>query len=131
MKVGDQFEVKGCEVSNYNTKFTVVKVLDETSVETNVAYTADATAGYWQTLPWMPTYTPVTHLVIGDDITAGGIFKEYELGRGYENRDNQSQSMRCRHSALWLELNPAADEGEGDNSQVWEVSYTVEAEISN
>jgi hypothetical protein len=39
--------------------------------------------------------------------------------------------MRCRHSALWLELNPAADEGEGDNSQVWEVSYTVEAEISN
>jgi hypothetical protein len=129
MKAGDQFEVKGCDVSGYNTKFTVVSVLSATSVLTNVAYTANASAGYWQTLPWMPTYTPVTHLVLGDDIAAGGVLKEYDLGRGYENRDNQSQTMRCRHTALWLELNTTTDDPSGDNSQVWEVSYTVEADI--
>ncbi len=129
MQVGDQFEVKGCSVSNYNTKFTVTAVLNELTVKTDVTYTANATGGYWQTLPWMQTYTPVTHLILGDDIAVGGIFKEYDLGRGYENRDNQSQTMRCRHTAMWLELNPGAGDPEEDNSQVWEVSYTVEADI--
>ena len=128
LKVGDEFEVKGCSVSNYNTKFKVTKVLGDSVVKTDVDYTSDGAAGYWQTLPFMPTYKPVTHLVFEEDVTSGGIIKEYDLGRCYENRDNQSPTLRCRHSALWLELSPAAG-GEGDNSQVWEVSYTVEADI--
>ena len=122
--VGSQFEVKGNSVAAYNASHTVTAVIDATTVVTDVAYTEDGVGGLWQTLPYEPTHKPVTHLVLTANITSGVDYLAFDINRAYENQDNQSITMRTRHSALWLEL---LTTGLAEPSE-WEVAYTCRAD---
>jgi len=124
LQVGDVIEIKGCDVSTYNTTHTVTAVNSDTEVVTDQTYTSDGTGGYWQTEPFIAGYAPGSHLVHAVSITAGTASKEFDSDKAYENRDNQSETMRTRHSGLWLELTPG---GNGDTT--WQVSYTSESDM--
>ena len=49
-----------------------------------------------------------------------GSFPDQHIDRGYENRDNQIETMRARYQALWLEFEP-------DQTGTFEVAVTTEA----
>lgn len=105
LKVGDQLELKNCVELSYNVLQTVIAVLSDTEVSTNVAYVTDETSGVlWQTKPFLPTYAPVTHLVHTFNKLAGTDYVALDLDYAYENRDNQLEVSRLRGSALYLEV---------------------------
>jgi hypothetical protein len=121
LKVGDTFEVKGCDVAAYNgVTHTVTEVVDATTVVTDIAYTSDGTAGFWQTSPFNVTNNPASHIVWTGTIAAGSL-QGFDIDRGYENSDNQSETMRARYQALWAEVTPA----ETGN---YEIAATAEAD---
>ena len=120
LKVGDTIEVKGNTVSAYNVTHTVTVVVSETEVDTDIAYTSGGTGGLWQTSPYMPTRNPASHVVFSGTVSSGS-FANHNIDRGYENRDNQSETMRARYQALWLEYEP-------DQTGTFEVAITTESD---
>jgi hypothetical protein len=120
LKVGDTFEVKGHTAASVNTTHTVTSVASSTVVVTNISFVGVGTGGVWQTLPFLPTANPASHLVYEGTMSAGAL-KAFDIDRGYENRDNQSSTMRARYQALWLEFTPA-------NSGDYEVAVTAETD---
>jgi hypothetical protein len=122
--VGNQIEIKGSDVTGYNTDHLIVEVADTDIVITDVVYTANGTGGLWQTLPFNPTNKPITHLMLTANVTSGEDLVLFDIHRAYENKDNQSETMRCRHSSLWLEFLTV---GAVDPSD-WEVAYTCQAD---
>lgn len=119
---GSVFELKGSAVAAYNTRHTVVTVVDESTIISDIAATAsDSPAfGMWQTLPWKPTNSPECHLVHSASIATNEHY-ELALNRSYENQDNQTEVARCRNTALWLEFMPA-----GDVDTAWAINYICE-----
>ena len=115
---GDTFEIKGNTQPVYNVIHTVTSVSSSKIVVTDVDYTAVGNSGVWQTAPYMVTNNPASHLVYTGDLAAGSL-QDFDINRSYENRDNQSETMRSRYQALWLDITPAAA---GD----FEVSVTAE-----
>lgn len=105
LKVGDTFEIKGCTVSDYNVTHTVVSVVSSTIVVTDVAFAGNGADGFWQTSPFNPTNNPASHIVYSGTIAAGSL-QAFDIARGYANSDNQSETMRTRHQALWAEVTP-------------------------
>ena len=120
LKVGDEIEIKGSSVSAYNTTHTVTSVTSDTVAVTDVAFTSGATGGFWQTLPFLPTLNPVSHLVYSGSVSSGSL-QAFDIDRGYENRDNQDEFRRARYSALWLEYTP-------DQNGTFEVAVTTESD---
>lgn len=123
LKVGDTFDVKECDISDYNTRHTVVSVTSELIVVTDVSYTSGGTGGLWQTPPFIPLLDPEMYLVYAGAVNSGTTVKEFELNLAYENADNQSEVSRRRTSALWLSITP---EGSGDKT--WQIAYTAVAD---
>jgi hypothetical protein len=120
LQVGDQIEIKGSSVSAYNTTHTVASVTSDTVAVTDVAFTSGATGGLWQTLPFLPTANPASHLVYSGSVSSGSL-QAFDIDRGYENRDNQSETKRTRSSALWLEYTP-------NQNGTFEVAITTESD---
>lgn len=120
LKVGDTIEIKGCDVAAYNVTHTVTEVTSDTVVVTDIAYTSDGTGGLWQTSPFLPTNNPASHLVYSGSLTSGSL-QAFDIDRGYENRDNQSETLRSRYSALWAEFTP-------DVTASYEIAITCEAD---
>lgn len=122
---GDTFEVKNATTTAYNVTFTVVSVVNAYQLVTDVAYTAPESGGaLWQTTPFNPTTAPITHLVYTGAKESGTDLKVFDLNRAYENKDNQSVTMRCRYSALWLEVLTVG----GPETLGFEVAYTCRAD---
>jgi hypothetical protein len=121
----DQFVLKSqnSETAYAGTVFTVVTVLSATQVITDVTYTV-ADSGVWQVLPWLPITAPVTHLVKTFTKESGTDLIETSLQLPYENQDNQSQTMRCRHSALWLDILTVG----AAELLTFEIAYTVKSD---
>jgi hypothetical protein len=124
LQVGNQFEIKGSGRAEYDVIHTVTSVVNPTTVVTDVSFTDETSGGRWQTLPFNPTNKPITHLMLTANVTSGEDLVLFDIHRAYENKDNQSETMRCRHSSLWLEF---LTEGEVDPSD-WEVAYTCQAD---
>lgn len=122
LQVGDTFEIKECDVAAYNVTHTVVEVTSSTVVVTDISYTSDGTGGVWQTSPFLPTNNPASHLLYEGNLASGEL-KAFDVDQSYENRDNQSETMRTRYQALWLEITPAQS---GD----FEVSVTAESDVT-
>jgi hypothetical protein len=122
--VGDQIEIKNSDIPQYNTIQQVTEVYSATEVVANATYYGDGTGGLWQTLPFNPTNKPITHLVLTANVTEGVDLVLFDIHRAYENKDNQSETMRCRHSSLWLEFLTV---GAVEPSE-WEVAYTCRAD---
>lgn len=120
LKVGDTLEVKGHTAASVNTTHTVTEVTSPTVVVTDIAFVGVGTGGVWQTSPFLPTVNPASHLVYEGTVAAGSL-KGFDIDRGYENRDNQSETMRARYQALWMEFTPA-------NSGNYEVAITAETD---
>lgn len=120
LKVGDTFEIKGCSVAAYNVTHTVASVTNSTTVVTDVAYTSNGADGFWQTSPFNPTRNPASHLIYSGTIASGSL-QAFDIDRGYENSDNQSETMRTRYQALWAEITPT-------QSGNYEIAATAEAE---
>lgn len=119
LKIGNTLEVKGSSVAAYNVTHTVTSVPSTTQVVTDIAFTAAGAGGYWQTSPYNPTMSPVTHMVLTDTKLDSADYISLVLDRPYENRDNQSITLRSRYAALWLSFLPA-----GTGAKTWEVAYT-------
>jgi hypothetical protein len=122
--VGNRIEIKGSDVAEYNTDHLITQVVATDIVVTDVSYVSDGTGGLWQTLPFNPTNKPITHLVLTANVTESTDLILFDIHRAYENKDNQSETMRCRHSSLWLEF---LTEGAVEPSD-WEVAYTCRAD---
>lgn len=120
--VGESFEVKGCDVGQYNTTHTVLAVVNDTSIVSDIAYTADGSGGLWQLQPFLRTQAPVTHLVLQEEVYAGSPLYRLEMDRRYENRDNQNETTRLAYDALWLEFTPQAEA----SNATWELGFTIE-----
>lgn len=122
---GDTFEVKNATEAAYNTTFTVTSVPALLEVITNVGFTApESTGALWQTTPFNPTMTPITHLVYTAAKLAGTDYVAFDINRAYENKDNQSETMRTRASYLWLELVTTGSA----TALTFEVAYTCRAD---
>lgn len=119
--VGTQFEIKGCSVAAYNVTHTVLSIVNSTTVISDVAFSGNGTGGLWQTLPFLPTRAPITHLLMQEEVFPGEPLQRLELDRVYENRDNQNESTRIASDSLWLEFVPAS----GSGSATWELGYSV------
>lgn len=119
--VGDQFVIKGCSVSTYNTTHTVLSVVNGTTVVSNVAFSSNGAGGLWQTPPFMPTRTPATHLILQEEVFPNAPLYRLDLDRMYENRDNQNSTTRLASDSLWLEFVPSA----GAGAATWELGYSV------
>lgn len=120
LQIGNTIEVKGSSVAAYNVTHTVTSVPSTTQVVTDIAFTTAAGAGgYWQTSPYNPTMSPVTYMVLTDTKLDSADYISLVLDRPYENRDNQSVTLRSRYAALWLSFLPA-----GTGAKTWEVAYT-------
>lgn len=124
LQVGDQFEVKGSDRPEYNVIHEVTSVVNATDVVTDVTFTDESTGGRWQTLPFDPTNRPVSHLILTAGVLAGEDYIAFDINRAYENKDNRSETMRSRHSALWLEFLTVGAVEPSD----WEVAYTCRAD---
>ena len=122
LKVGDTFEIKECDVADYNVTHTVTAVTSDVIVVTDVSYTSDGSGGVWQTSPFLPTTNPDSHIIYEGTLSSGSM-KAHDIDRSYENRDNQSETLRTRYQALWLELTP-------ENSGNYEASITTEAYVT-
>ena len=120
LQVGDEIEIINCSVSAYNVTHTVTEVVDATKVLTDISYTAPATDGIWQTLPLAPRVTPTSSLVVTGTMSAGS-YQNFSVKAHYENKDNQSVTMRTRYPALWLGMTPDQD---GD----FEIAVSAEAD---
>lgn len=122
---GDTFEVKNATESAYNTTFTVVSVVNDYQLVTDVAYTnPESTGALWQTTPFNPTTAPVTHLVYTANKTGGTDFTAFDINRAYENKDNQDVALRSRTSSLWLEIVTAG----GATALGFQIAYTCRAD---
>ena len=122
---GDTFVIKNATEAAYNTTFTVVSVVNDYQVITNVSYTNSEGAGaLWQTPPSNPTTAPITHLVYTAAKTGGSDYTEFDINRAYENKDNQSETMRTRASYLWLELVTTG----AATTLTFEIAYTCRAD---
>jgi hypothetical protein len=122
---GAVIELKGCEEGSYNTLQTVVEVLSGTELITDKAYVSDeGFSPLWQTQPFDETTAPVTHLLYTFSKVGGTDYAEFDLNRAYENKDNQSPTMRSRHSALWLEV---LTEGAAEPLK-FQIAYTCRAD---
>lgn len=104
---GDQIEVKGCSEVSYNVAQIVIEVISDTEFVTNQSYVsgeAGTAVLLWQTLPFNPTTAPITHLMYTFNKTGGTDYTDFDINQAYENKDNQSSTMRARTSAMWLEV---------------------------
>jgi len=119
LSVGDEIEFKDAARVVYPGIYTVSAHISATVVDLNVAFVSNA-AGLWQTKPWMPTLLPQMHSILHENVGIGGNYSTFDLGRGYENRDNQDPLTRRRQPALWLEYTPAA----GSGTATFQVAYT-------
>ena len=128
LQVGDTIYVKGTNVSAYNVVHTIQKVVDATTVETNVGYSSGITTdGLWQdSVPKVfPRHDPTMHLVAsGTTGTAGNASANFDMNRTYENDDNQDFTKRTQAQALWLDLVPG-----GTGAKTFEVAVTVNVEF--
>ncbi len=104
----------------YNVTHTVVSVTSATVVVTDIAFTSGGTGGLWQTSPFIPTRNPASYLIYEGSLVAGSL-QAFDIDRGYENRDNESETMRSRYSALWAEFTPAT-------TATYEIAITCEAD---
>lgn len=121
---GDTFEIKGSSVTAYNTTHTVVSVTSDTEIVTDISYSSDEGSGaLWQTSPFIPTVAPVTHLVVTATKSGASDYTSFGLARPYENRDNQTEVLRARYWALWLEITPA-----GSGAKTFEIGYTAKGD---
>lgn len=120
LKVGDEIEIKDCTVAAYNTIHKVTEVVSSTVVVTDVSFTSGATDGVWQSSPFIPSVNPASSLVYTNSLTSGSL-QAFDVDQHYENRDNQSETMRARHAGLWLYIDTA-------NTGDYEVSITSEAD---
>jgi hypothetical protein len=121
---GNRIEVKGSGVASYDGTHLITEVVSVTEVVTDVSYDEAGTGGLWQTLPFDPTNKPITHLVLTANITSGEDYIAFDINRAYENKDNRSETMRSRHSALWLEFLTVGAVEPSD----WQVAYTCRAD---
>lgn len=123
--VGDEIELKGCVETGYNGLQTVVEVLGDTVLVTDKPYTdVEGFGPLWQTKPFDPTTAPITHLMYTFNKVGGTDYTDFDIGRAYENKDNQSPTMRSRHSALWLEV---LTEGAAELLK-FQIAYTCRAD---
>jgi hypothetical protein len=118
--VGSTFEVKGCSTAAYNVTHTVTTVMSSTTVVTDVSYTVGGAGGLWQTPPFISTSNPASHLIYSGSLTSGSL-QAFDIDRGFENRDNQSETLRSRHAGLWAEFTPAT-------TATYEIAITCEAD---
>ena len=123
VRVGSKIEVKGSNVSEYNTTHTVTAVIDSIHVVTDVSYTTDETGGLWQIAPlYPPTADPAMHTLLSSGADSG---KAYTAAAGtritYQNRDNQDRTSRRKAWYLYAELTAG-----GSGEQTFQFSYTVE-----
>jgi len=133
LKVGSSFLIKDCNLATYNntpadvdSKYIVTSVPNATQVvfSAMVNTLLAPSEGVWQTLPFNPRTSPPTSLVYSGTVTAGTTFQEFNLNRGYENKDNQDINLRSRHTGLWLEFTSNAL---SPNIMLgWEVAYTCQ-----
>lgn len=127
LSVGDEVEVKGCDVAGYNylpdqVTHTVTLVIDETTFVTSVNYSSDGTGGLWQTTPERnETLDPAMFELYSAAVSSGGTHRTNGQEITYQNMDAQLQTSRRRSTWLWLEIDP---EGTGDKS--FEISYVVQ-----
>jgi hypothetical protein len=131
LKVGDQIELKNSSQDNYNIIQTVTEVVSDTEVVTDVAFTIPGStpanvAVLWQTKPFDATTAPITHLIYAATKLTSGDYIQFDINRAYENKDNQSETMRCRYSALWLEVLTVG----GGESFTYEIAYTCRADAT-
>ncbi len=128
LTLGATIEVKGSDVTSYNTTHTVIEIVSEDTVLTDIDYTADGSGGRWQTTPEVyATRNPVIHVLLGPISVAGGgsgLYQNFNVGQSYENRDNQNLTARRRASALYLEIT-TVDVGDKN----FEIAYTVDPNI--
>ena len=120
---GDVIIVKSTGVGGYNVEHTVLEIVDEFTVITNVEYISDVSTGLWQITPWSPMLSREMYIVHEGTVTSGTTLKEFELNKSYENQDNQDRHIRTPNTALWLEFDPA-----GGGETAWEVAYTSQAD---
>lgn len=118
LKVGDQIDIKNNSVPAYNTRHTIVSVVSPTVVVTDISYTSAGTGGLWQTKPFMDLMNPAMHRVYAGSVVSGS-FADYDLYIGFENADNQSETLRMRNQALWLEFT-------ADKNSTFQAAITTE-----
>lgn len=103
--VGDELEIKNCAAAANDGLQTVTAVISDNVFVTDKAYSADESAGpLWQTKPFDPTTAAITHLMYAFTKDAGTDYTAFDIDQVYENKDNQSPTMRSRYSAMWLEV---------------------------
>ncbi len=124
---GDTFFIKDCADTTYNLNYQVTAVNSSTSVTISPltgtpADSSSASSGVWQTHPFNTRTSPVTNLIYSGTLTAGVTFQQFNLGRSYENKDNQDINLRSRHTGFWLEFTPAALSPAVTLD--WEIAYT-------
>jgi hypothetical protein len=128
LQVGDTIYIKGTNVPTYNVVHTIEKVVDATTVETNVGYSSGITTnGLWQdSIPKVfPRHDPTMHLVASETTgTAGNASANFDMNRVYENDDNQNVIKRTQATSLWLDLQPGTS-----GTQTFEIAYTVNIEF--
>lgn len=125
LAVGDEIELKETGIGGYEGgPHVVTTVVNSTTVVLGLAYTADASTGYWQTPPEVfPTaVNTVVHRVLDEQEVAapGETYSDDTLDLPFVNRDNQSLTARRKHCALYLDLDV---EGSGEKS--FEIDYIV------
>jgi hypothetical protein len=131
LRVGDQIELKNSSQDNYNVIHTVTAVVSDTEVVTDIAFTIPGSTPLnvnilWQSKPFDPTTAPITHLVYSATKLNSGDYTQFDINRAYENKDNQSATMRCRTSALWLEVLTVG----GAETLGFEIAYTCRADAT-
>jgi len=133
--VGSVIEIKNSTEESYNSLQTVTIVYDATTVVTDKVYLGDDTNSLllWQTMPFEATTRPVTHLMNyfvsnGEGGGPGGAYVSFGIDQAYENKDNQSQTMRSRYSALWLEVLTTANDPAVEQPFRCQIAYTCRAD---
>jgi hypothetical protein len=131
LRVGEQIELKNSSQDNYNVVHTITSVVSSNEVVTDIVFTIPGSTPVnvpilWQSKPFDPTTAPITHLVYSATKLNSADYTQFDINRAYENKDNQSETMRCRHSALWLEvLTVGAAE-----TLKFEIAYTCRADAT-
>jgi hypothetical protein len=124
---GAAIELKNCDESSYNAVQEVVSILSETEFVTDQAYvSSEITGPLWQTAPFNLTTAPVTHLMYTFSKSDDADYVDFDIDQAYENKDNQSVTMRSRYSALWLEV---LTEGEQEAPLKFQIAYTCRGDV--
>ena len=139
LKLGDTIEAKTTGVAGYNVTGQAVTAIRRNSdkvvigFDTDLAYSAPATAGWWQTTPVVfATVDPEAHCVIGEQevlLVEGASqakFSQVYTDLQFENRDNQDSIAKQLTTSLYLEIEPTNGNTPGE-TRTFLVSYTASA----